>query len=177
MYFAQSWGSRPPVRATATVALQPIEESFPPDPEINPPPTPPRFLDGISPSRGWDESLEPIVTRPEPLEDDPRPPLGFLPGSAEESEVSSAPAPRPDRETRRMPYADEQEDTWATRVFRWMGLGRVFHGLAARPFVLTEESEEPPIQEDSRPTNYHPSHCPHHGHCPYPYQYRNPFPY
>ena len=57
-----------------------------------------------------DDVNEPIVTRPEPMVVDSES-AAALPatGGAEESEITEPQGTRPDRETRRMPYADDHE--------------------------------------------------------------------
>ncbi|GEM_PF-4834356 len=141
-----------------------------------------------------DDVHEPIVTRPELLEAIPEMTVA-LPtvGGAEESAVSATRAPRPDRETRLMPYADDDEikdllvqvhethgrlwdfnpqvDRQPADVLSWSGLVRWALQLDPRDMAGAEESEEPPLLQPVLPSHYHPPHCPYGGHCPYPHPY------
>lgn len=139
---------------------------------------------------------EPIVTRPEPLEahEESVPPLPTT-GGLEERAVSDLAAPRPDRDARHMPYADEDDACERIAVVVWLSAplpSLVPHSafvmsvsLPRRPAPeLSEESEEPPISDEApparvqparlQPTPFQPPLCPHGGHCPYPYSYRYP---
>jgi len=131
-----------------------------------------------------DDVYEPIVTRPEATassEEDP-PPLPTS-GGTEESDAAAVFAPRPDRDGRHMPYADEHDGCEYVAVVVWLAgpvpaftpTGGLFMNvsLPRRPAPdLSEESEEPPISEQALPSRFHPPHCPFGGHCPYPNPYR-----
>ena len=124
-----------PAPSTPTVVEQAAADDVRPEPAvIVTAPAPP----SLPPARPWiDESLEPIVTRLEPLQDQQNPPRPLLiDGGAEESEATVPASPRPDRDARRMPYADETVDTWASRFLRWSGLLRIVPTFAARPAAL-----------------------------------------
>ncbi|MCI0681307.1 MAG: hypothetical protein L0Y71_04315 [Gemmataceae bacterium] len=133
---------------------------------------------------------EPIVTRPEPLTANEGPSIPVekfvypaATGAVAERDVAAAPAPRPDRDTRRMPYADEDNACELSPVIVWLATplpalapqGGVVMSLTLprRPSPqLAEESVEPPVFEEALPARYHPLHCPYGGHCPYPNPYR-----
>ena len=132
----------------------------------------------------WDDLHEPIITRPEPLQatEELVPPLPTT-GGVEESDVTALTAPRPDRERRHMPYADEDDACEMIAVVVWLTAPvptlAPHHGLVMsvplprRPAPdLSEESEEPPIADEALPSRFHPPHCPYGGHCPYPNPYR-----
>jgi hypothetical protein len=131
-----------------------------------------------------DDVDEPIITRPEPL--DETPPVNTTEpapttGGAKESDVAATLAPRLDRDLRRMPYADDVAPSKATSMVIWLAppgpvivlpsgfiLEMPLARLAITPPDAVEESEEPPILEDALPPYYHPPHCPYGGQCPYP---------
>ena len=139
---------------------------------------------------------EPIATRSEPNETDVAV-MPMLPifGGAEESEAGVAQAPRPDREPRRMPYADEPSfldpvlQRWPDVIWtdlpesdrasgEWMSWSKVMRLIfGTKPATeAAEESDEPPLLIPPTPAYHHPPHCPYSGHCPYPgpYQYQRP---
>ena len=131
-----------------------------------------------------DDVSEPIVTRPELLEVLPeiRTTLPTT-GGAAESEVAATRAPRPDLETRRMPYADDDEFRDLLVQIRgpssrlsWAGLWRWAFQLNQRDLSGVEESDEPPLLDPVPPGHDHPPHCPYGGYCPYPNSYRYPLP-
>lgn len=117
---------------------------------------------------------EPIVTRLEPVEDDSDSPskLASISGGAEESDADALRGPRPDIEARRMPYADDEDETVLSRLFGWIGLRPHIAPTVRFDPTTAEESEEPPILEPVLPMPHHPAHCPFGGHCPYPFSYR-----
>ena len=130
-----------------------------------------------------DDASEPIVTRPEPLEDAPPAsmPDPALTGGTKESDATATLAPRPDRDRRRMPYADDATFCTASRVLIWLapiGPGFVNPGafmlevplakLVLAPPDAVEESDEPPILDDALPPYYHAPQRPCGGQCPCP---------
>jgi hypothetical protein len=162
-------------RGTPTVAIA----ATTPDPEL---PAPVLFRgtpNYLPPSTLIKELLdaadEPIVTRPEPLIEEESvtvPPI-VVTGGAEESEATTLPAPSPDSETRRMPYADTAEKYWSDQFGTWFNIMRLVRSAGRTEPGQAEESEEPPMLELPTPTYYHPPHCPYGGHCPYPSAYQN----
>jgi len=102
-----------------------------------------------------DDVDEPIVTRSETFDE---PPIGnsletaLATGGTKESDATTVLAPRPDRDSRRMPYADDFASGAVAPVIIWLpapGPGSVlFSGFIARvdatPRNAVEESEEPP---------------------------------
>lgn len=129
-----------------------------------------------------DDVHEPIITRPEPLEagEEFTTPLPTT-GGAEESDVAALAAPRPDRDARHMPYADEDDACELIAVVVWLPAPAATFlphsalvmnvSLPRRPAPdLSEESDEPPISDEPLPSRFHPPHCPYGGHCPYPYR-------
>src|SRR5262245_12838328 len=138
---------------------------------------------------------EPIPTRPELLEST-RETTEPLPASAgaEECAASATRMPRPDRETRRMPYADDVDHhEFAGLLFSMRNsytsgawnltpytvrepadlhsLAGIVHWalqLRQRDATVAEESEEPPLLDPAPPHDRQPPHCPFGGYCPYP---------
>jgi hypothetical protein len=171
-----------PQAETAHVVRQaPVADE--PRPFLSPPSFP---AAPVSRASEWDDLHEPIITRPEPLQtlEETVTPLPTT-GGVEESDVSALAAPRPDRETRHMPYADEDDPCEQIAVVVWLnapvpavGLRQGFLMSVPLPRQavpdLSEESEEPPISDEALPlpSRFHPPHCPYGGHCPYPNPYR-----
>lgn len=159
---------------------------------------PPRSIppaSSVAPAPALAEFDEPIVTRTELLEST-REINATLPtsGGAEESEAVATLTPRPDLETRRMPYADDEDHhEFAELLFRmrnsyrrgaqdltphvvrepadllsWSGILRWALGLRRLDMAGAEESEEPPLLE---PVRLHHDHLPHFpGYCPFPHR-------
>jgi hypothetical protein len=102
-----------------------------------------------------DDVDEPIVTRSETFEE---PPIGnsletaLATGGMKEGDATTVLAPRPDRDSRRMPYADDIASGALAPVIIWLpapGPGNgLFSGFVVRvgatPPDAVEESEEPP---------------------------------
>lgn len=126
-----------------------------------------------------DDVDEPIVTRSETFDE---PPMGnsletaLTVGGMKESDATTVLAPRPDRDPRRMPYADDVAPSAVAPTMVWLpapGPGSIlFPGIIARigvtPPDAVEESEEPPFLDDALPPCYYPSHCPDVDQCPFP---------
>ena len=112
-------------------------------------------------NRGGVQSLEP------PTDDGPLARVILEPGMQQ--------PPRPDVEpgrVPRMPYADEEEILALPRD----PIARILDVTLPRLDFFDEidrnpaEESEPPV---ARPAmDYHQQHCPYHGHCPAPYNYR-----
>jgi hypothetical protein len=124
----------PPKRAPVVQALPDIEPLWRPEP------VPPRAV--AAPTPWIDESLEPILARPEPLAD-PVASAAVLSVAAGISEGDASEAPRPDADVRRMPYADERRESWMSQVTTWL---QRLRPTPASQRDGAEESEDPPNQ-------------------------------
>jgi len=102
-----------------------------------------------------DDVDEPIVTRSETFDEPPTESsldTALAVGGMKESDATTVLAPRPDRDSRRMPYADNVVPSAVAPMMVWLptpGPGSLlFPGFIARvaatPRDAVEESEEPP---------------------------------
>jgi hypothetical protein len=185
------WRPTPPASAVLKPAVP--EQLAINHPTIAPPRLSPE-ASSVPQSPELPEPEEPIVTRPEPIEST-REIMAPLPtsGGAAECEALTTRVPRPDLETRRMPYADDDDNhefaellfsmrsahtgyarnltphevREPTDLFSWAGLLRWVLQLN-REMAGAEESEEPPLLDPVPQQHQHPPHCPFGGYCPYP---------